>query len=140
MAELYSVQRDVESFPMALHPSLLFRYGQLLMLLKRPAAALAAFQMVTRADPRHRRAWSCIGILLAARAQFEPAIEAFERAAALSPAEAATHFNLAFLLQRAGRHGEAIARFERALEIDPRLERARQGRERSLRIKAALES
>src|ERR687897_902361 len=106
---------------MALHPSLLFRYGQLLMLLKRQA--LAAFRAVTRADPRHGRAWSCIGILLAAREEFEPAIHAFEQAAALSPAEAAAHFNLAFLLQRAGRHGEAIARFERALEIDPRLER-----------------
>ena len=125
---------------MALHPSLLFRYGQLLMLLKRQARALAAFRAVTRADPRHGRAWSCTGILLAAREEFEPAIHAFEHAAALSPAEAAAHFNLAFLLQRAGRHGEAIARFERALEIDPRLERARQGRERSLRIKAALEA
>lgn len=135
MAELYSVQRDVESAGMALHPSLLFRYGQLLMLLKRPAPALAAFRAVTRADPRHGRAWSCIGILLAAREEFEPAIDAFEHAAALSPAQAAAHFNLAFVLQRAGRHGEAIARFESALEIDPRLERARQGRERSLRIR-----
>ena len=46
MAELYSVQRDVESTPMALHPSLLFRYGQLLMLLKRPAPeAIARFDL-----------------------------------------------------------------------------------------------
>jgi hypothetical protein len=35
---------------------------------------------------------------------------------------------------------EAIARSERALEIDPRLERARQGGDRALRIKAALEA
>jgi tetratricopeptide (TPR) repeat protein len=125
---------------MALHPSLLFRYGQLLMLLKRQARALAAFRAVTRAEPRHRRAWSCIGILLAAREEFEPAIDAFEHAVALAPADAAAHFNLAFLLQRAGRHGEAIARFERALEIDPRLERARHGRERSLRIQGATEA
>ena len=126
---------------MALHPSLLFRYGQLLMLLKRPAPALAAFRAVTRADPRHGRAWSCIGILLAAREAFEPADRRVRACARRfrRPRRPRTSTSR-FLLQRAGRHGEAIARFERALEIDPRLERARQGRERSLRIKAALEA
>ena len=112
---------------MALRPSLLFSYGQLLMLLKRQPRALQVFRAVTRGDPEHRRAWSCIGILLAAREEFSPAIEAFERAAALDPADAAAHFNLAFVLQRAGRDAEAIPRFERALEADPQLERARRG-------------
>ena len=65
---------------MALRPSLLFSYGQLLMLLKRQPRALQVFQAVTRDDPDHRRAWSCIGILLAARGEFSAAIEAFERA------------------------------------------------------------
>ena len=61
---------------------------------------------------------------IAIRAQ---AIEAFERVCALAPADAAPHFNVAFLLQRVGRHADAIPRFERALEADPSLERARHG-------------
>jgi tetratricopeptide (TPR) repeat protein len=132
MAALYSLQRTVESDRMALRPSLLFRYGQLLMLLKRRGGALQAFRAATRADPRHRRAWSAVGILLAAREEFPPAIEAFEHALALDPDDAAAHFNVAFLLQRLGRDDEAIPRFERALAADPALERARQGLERSL--------
>ena len=122
---------------MALRPSMLFRYGQLLMRFKRRSRALEVFRMVTRENPRHQQAWSCIGFLLAAREEFEPAIDAFESALAVNPADAASHFNVAFLLQRLGRHEEAIPRFERALEADPGLERARRGLEFSL---AALKS
>ena len=111
-------------------PALRFRYGQFLMFLKRRAHALEVFRAVARAAPDHRRAWSCIGFLLAERGELQPAIEAFERAAALG-ADAASHFNVAYLLQRLGHHDEAIARFERALETDPALERARHGLERS---------
>ena len=116
---------------MALRPSLLYRYGRFLMLLKRRSRALEAFRAVTRLDPRHRQAWSAIGFLLAARDEFQPAIEAFEHAVTLEPADAASHFNIASLLQRMGRHDAAIPRFERALEADPTLERARHGLERS---------
>ena len=122
---------------MALRPSLLFRYGEFLMLLKRRSRALEVFRSVTRRDPGHRRAWASIGFLLAAREELQPAIEAFERALALDPADAASHFNIAFLLQRTGRHEQAVRSFERALAADPSLERARHGLERSL---AALKS
>jgi tetratricopeptide (TPR) repeat protein len=112
-------------------PSLHFRYGQFLMLLKRRARALEVFRAVTRRDPRARQAWSSVGFLLAERGELEAAIDAFEHALALDPSDAASHFNVAFLLQRLGRHDQAIPRFERALEADPALERARRGLERS---------
>ena len=112
-------------------PSLRFRYGQFLMLVKRRARALEVFSAVTREAPDHRRAWSAVGFLRAERQELESAIEAFERALALDPADAASHFNVAFLLQRLGRHDEAIPRFERALQADPALERARRGLELS---------
>ena len=66
-------------------------------------------------------------MLLAEREEYAQAIEAFEHVCALTPADAAPHFNVAFLLQRVGRHADAIPRFERALEADPSLERARHG-------------
>ena len=68
-------------------------------------------------------------MLLAERGEYVQAIDAFERVCRLIPAQAAPHFNVGFLLQRTGRHGEAIARFERALQADPGLERARRGLE-----------
>jgi tetratricopeptide (TPR) repeat protein len=109
---------------MPLRPSFLFRYGQLLMLLKRRARALEVFRAVARHDPRHAEAWSCAAFLLAQREDYAPAIDAFERACAPQPDEAAAHFNVAFLLQRIGRHAEAIPRFQRALEPDPQVDRA----------------
>ena len=112
-------------------PSLRFRYGRLLMRLGRRARALEVFNAVTREDPTHRRAWSCVGFLLAERGELASAIEAFEHAVALDRGDAASHFNVAYLLQRLGRHDEAVRRFERALEADPALERARHGLELS---------
>jgi len=112
---------------MPLRPWFLFRYGQLLMLLKRRARALEVFRSVARDDPSHHQAWSCAAMLLAEREEYAQAIDAFERVCALAPADAAPHFNVAFLLQRVGRHADAIPRFERALEADPSLERARHG-------------
>jgi tetratricopeptide (TPR) repeat protein len=116
----------------SLRPSILFWYGRFLMLLKRRAGALRAFRAAARDDPGHRRAWSHVGFLCAARGELEQALAAFQHAASLEPAEAAAHFNLAFVLQRLGRHAEAIPHFERAVEIDPGLERARAGLARSL--------
>ena len=118
-------------------PSLRFRYGQFLMLVKRRVRALEVFRAVTREAPHHRQAWNAVGFLLAERQELPSAIEAFEHALALDPSDAASHFNVAFLLQRLGRHGEAIPRFERALQADPSLERARRGLEHSV---AALKS
>ena len=51
-------------------------------------------------------------------------IAVLERAATLSPHDAATLFNLGFVLQKAGRHEEAIARMSRAVELQPPLDRA----------------
>jgi tetratricopeptide (TPR) repeat protein len=120
-----------------MRPSLRFRFGQLLMLLKQRSRALDAFRKAARATPDHPQAWSCIGFLLAERADLAGAIDAFARALELEPGSAAAHFNLGFLLQRAGRHDEARARFARALEIDPKLERARLGLARSQSLKAS---
>jgi tetratricopeptide (TPR) repeat protein len=123
----------------SLRPSILFWYGQFLTLLKRHSGALKVFRMVTRENPRHQQAWSCIGFLLAEREEFQPAIDAFERALALDAADAPSHFNVAFILQRIGRHEEAIRRFERTLEVDGKVDRAWYGMGLSLAHLGRLE-
>lgn len=63
-----------------------------------------------------------------ARAQRGARAEAIADAQALVAAHpgrsAADWFNLAFLLEEAGRYDEAIAAFRRAVELDPKLDRA----------------
>lgn len=108
----------------SLRPSLMFWYGQLLTMFKRHSRALAVFRAVTREEPRHQQAWSCIGFLLAEREELDAAVEAFERAVALNPDDAPSHFNIGFILQRLGRHEAAVARFQRAVEINANTDRA----------------
>ena len=44
----------------SLRPSLLFWYGQVLMLFKRHSSALEVFRSVTRESPRHQQAWASL--------------------------------------------------------------------------------
>jgi tetratricopeptide (TPR) repeat protein len=107
----------------SLRPSLLFWYGQVLTLFKRHARALEVFRTVTRENPRHQQAWSCIGFLLAEREELQPAIEDFERALALNPADAASHFNVGYglglSLAQLGRLEEGAGKFQEAASLQP---------------------
>ena len=104
--------------------TLQFWYARLLTRYRRKARALEVFRAVVRDQPRHPRAWSCIGFLLAEKEQFEPAAQAFERARALEPHDGAANFNLGYMLQQLGRHEQALEHFDRALELDRDMGRA----------------
>jgi tetratricopeptide (TPR) repeat protein len=64
-------------------------------------------------------AHDCLGFVLAARAQFDEAISAMERARVLDPHDNAT-YDLAWILLLAGRWEQAIRDLEPALEKHPR--------------------
>lgn len=100
-----------------------FWYAQLLTLLGQKMRAADVFQRLVQEFPRHQRAWSALGFLRADRGQPEAAIAAFERAVALKSDPPAL-FNLGFVLQRSGRHGEAIERFQQTIALDRNLDRA----------------
>ncbi len=111
--------------PPAPRPGLMFRFGRFLTAFKMKGLALRVFRALARRDPADGKAWNCIGYILAERRRFDEALAAFERARALAPEDAAAQFNAAFLLQRLGRHAEAVEGFRRALALDAGLERAR---------------
>ncbi len=104
--------------------ALQYWYARLLTRFRRKARALEVFRAVVRDEPRHQRAWSCIGFLLAENEQFEPAAQAFERARALEPRDGPANFNVGYMLQRLGRHEQAFEYFDRALELDRDMARA----------------
>jgi tetratricopeptide (TPR) repeat protein len=60
-----------------------------------------------------------LGVMLAAKGQFEEAEQSYRRAIAIDPDFGAAHFNYARLLARLGRTTESAAHFREALRIDP---------------------
>ena len=108
----------------ALRPWLLNLVAQLFVYLKQHDRALRALEALLREYPDQPRAWSTAAFLYAEKDRMPEAIAAFERALALQARDAATLFNLGFVLQRVGRHEEALGRFQEALELQPNLDRA----------------
>lgn len=117
--------------PTAPRRSLLVRSGRALTALGFRRLALACLRAASRRDPSEPEAWNAIAFLHAERRELGQALAAFERASALAPDHAPTEFNIGFVLQRLGRHAEAIERFRRALALDPDLARARAALARS---------
>jgi Flp pilus assembly protein TadD len=67
-------------------------------------------------------AWTAhnnLGCILAARKEYDPAIEQFEAALKLNPRNAGAHVNLARALSLRGHFAEAESHFETALKIKP---------------------
>ncbi|MGH9787324.1 MAG: tetratricopeptide repeat protein, partial [Candidatus Acidiferrales bacterium] len=59
------------------------------------------------------------GLEALSQGQLEAAETAFQEAAGLQPGSAAVHYQLGEVSVRRGRPGEAIARFRRAIELQP---------------------
>lgn len=103
---------------------LLFRYAQFLTIFGLRARAHEFIELALQQNPRHHRAWTFSGFLNAEKGRFDAAIADFERAVALKSDDADSLFNLAFALQRQGKHPEAIERFRQATQANAFLDRA----------------
>ena len=103
---------------------LLFRYAQFLTIFGLRSRAYEFIELALQQNPRHQRAWTFSGFLNAEKGRFDAAIRDFEQAVALKPDDADSLFNLAFTLQRLGKHPEAIERFQRATQLNAYLDRA----------------
>lgn len=78
--------------------------------------ALEAYEEAARHDPDvHLN----IGTIQLNRGQYEQAAESIQHTLAHSPETAWAHRILGFAYDRLGRHGEAVAAIERAVELDP---------------------
>jgi tetratricopeptide (TPR) repeat protein len=111
-----------------LAPSLhyLFLKAQVLLLLAagKRAAALPKFAQMLRLRPADPYALASRGHVQAQLHLTQEAIASLRQLTAAWPQQAAGWFNLAYVLQQAGRHDEAGPAFERAVALDPRLDRA----------------
>jgi tetratricopeptide (TPR) repeat protein len=103
---------------------LLHFWAQTLLFFGMNERARLALQEVVRRNPAREEAWSTLAYLLAQKGEVSEAIPAFEKALALKPDDASLAFNAAFAMQRAGDHARAIALLQRAIDFDPKLDRA----------------
>ena len=83
------------------------------------ARAEAEYRRALRASPDHHHAWRGLARALTQQGDYREALDAFAEALARAPEVAGIHANRGILHDRMGRHRDALADYERALELDP---------------------
>jgi hypothetical protein len=78
------------------------------------------FQLATRIQPSHARAWNNLGVARARQGDDRGARDAYETALALERGIQSAHLNLVALYLRAGELEKASAHLEAARRLDPR--------------------
>ncbi|HYB11618.1 MAG TPA: tetratricopeptide repeat-containing glycosyltransferase family protein [Alphaproteobacteria bacterium] len=105
--------------------------GLMLAGIARDLEAPYCFQAAVEQNPNDSAIWCNLGNAMLDAKLANCAIECHRRAIALSPKNGVYHGNLATSLAQLERHGDAIAEFSRALELNPDDHVARLGRARS---------
>jgi type III secretion system low calcium response chaperone LcrH/SycD len=86
------------------------------------ADAAGYFRLLTTHDPKTKKHWMGLAASLQMQKQFQRAIEAYEIAAALEPADPYVHFQAAHCLQSLGHAKDALFALDcakRALKLNP---------------------
>ena len=114
------------SLPLApsLHYHLLKAQALLLLAAGKRAAALPKFAQMLRLRPADPYALASRGHVEAQLHLTQEAVASLRQLTSAWPLQASGWFNLGYMLQQTGRHEEAGPAFERALALDPRLDRA----------------
>ncbi|HRH82334.1 MAG TPA: tetratricopeptide repeat protein [Thiobacillaceae bacterium] len=98
--------------------------GVLMEWLRRPEAAIEAYQGALRSLPTDVKALRSIAWLHAQRQRWDQAADGFRKALEVEPGHADTWFNLGFAQDKLGDRRAAGAAFSHATELDPRHDRA----------------
>lgn len=91
-----------------------------------PKGALQHLAEAVRQNPSDAQAYAYLGTAYGQLNMPEQAAQCLERAVALVPNSAALQFNYGMALERAGKQGDAVAAYRRALTVDASYGRAQQ--------------
>jgi len=83
--------------------------------------ALSMYRQALAEDPNHLYALRGVARSLMQLERYDEALRAFDDAIARAPDFAATYANRGILLDRMGRYADAIADYEHALRLDPKI-------------------
>ncbi|MFO1162946.1 MAG: tetratricopeptide repeat protein [Reyranellaceae bacterium] len=100
-------------------PVLPFNLGNVFDAQGRAPEAKIAWQIAVARDPAFAEAWYNLALAAEDEQQVDLAIAEYRRAVKAQPDYADAHFNLAMLLTRLDRSADAIAIWERFLELEP---------------------
>jgi tetratricopeptide (TPR) repeat protein len=107
------------------------------------AMALEYWERIRLIRPRDPSVLATVAGLHASAGRRDHARELLSESIAIDAAQAYVHFNLGYLLQQDDFHAEALAAFERALALNPKLDQALYGQALSLikldRVEEAIE-
>jgi tetratricopeptide (TPR) repeat protein len=98
------------------NPSYQFNIASVQFTMSRDKAALGAIENYLKAKPLDANAWDMKGCLQLQLRSLQESLAAFERACAISPANAMYHYHTAVVLQRLRRKQEAVRHFRIALQ------------------------
>jgi tetratricopeptide (TPR) repeat protein len=99
--------------------------GNVFVAENRPDQAMSEYAAAIAIKPDYAQAHNALGELLVHRKDYAGAIPHFVAAIAYDPSFAAPHFNLAALFAVTGRSADSRNEFDRAVQLDPDLERYR---------------
>jgi len=88
--------------------------------------AIDELEAATRLDQSNYKAFNFLGAAYAARDRYNAAIGAFKTAEQIAPNVASIHYNIAQAYEASGIPAEAEYEYERALQINPDYEKARE--------------
>lgn len=88
--------------------------------------AIEELEVATQQDHQNHKAFSYLGAAYASKERYNAAIGAFKTAEQIAPKVASIHYNIAQAYEASGISSEAEFEYERALEIDPNYEKARE--------------
>jgi tetratricopeptide (TPR) repeat protein len=100
-------------------PVIAFNLGNVFDAQERPAEAKIAWQIAVARDPAFAEAWYNLAMAAEDEEHADLAIAQYRRAAQARPDYVDAHFNLALLLTKLDRFGDALAAWERVLELAP---------------------
>jgi spermidine synthase len=93
--------------------------------------ALALMKKIIDVEPSFAPGYNNIGLLYQEMNNYDEALKAYQQALAIDPKLVDAHYNLAMLYANVlGKYAEAQAEFEKILEIDPQMTRAREALEK----------
>ena len=105
-------------------PVIPFNLGNVFDAQGRSAEAKVAWQIAVARDPAFAEAWYNLALAAEDEEHMDLAVAEYRRAVQAQPDYADAHFNLALLLTKLARYAEALAAWERFLELAPHSKQA----------------
>ena len=114
--------------------------GRALDTLGRPEEAAERYERAVEIDAGNTEALDRLAMTRFGQKRYQEALKLYRKLAAPATAGPQVHANLGATLYHLGRHAEALRSFEKALSLDPELERARTGAAHMRRLLAQNEA